>query len=349
MFLRNCWYMAEWSAELDKIPITPVRLLDEALVFYRKTDRSLVAMDDRCSHKLAPLSLGQVEGDDLRCMYHGLKFGADGQCNEIPQQDKRISKALCVRTYPVIERYNAAWVWMGDPELADPDKIPPFAGPPEYKWSMIPDKMELNANYQLINDNLLDLSHVAFVHKDSFGASDDDLNKSFAKVTVETTKLDNGLRVERWMPNSSIPPYVKDDVDVHDADFYTWYDFLVPGVFLLNTRCYPIGTFERYGKDLSNVEPIFSEFSSQAITPVTEDKSRYFFALGPWEQHGHLDKFYLEMGFRAFGEDKVMIEAQQQVIKESESTDMINLIMDQSAVSFRAMMTSLIKEEEKDN
>ncbi len=341
MFVRNCWYMAGWSRDFAAGSLFARTLLGEALVFYRRTDGGLVALDDRCCHRLAPLSLGKIEGDDLRCMYHGLRFGPDGQCKEIPQQTF-VSKAVRVRAYPVIERHSAVWIWMGDFAQADADAIPAFVGHEVPEWAMKPDSIEVAANYALVNDNLLDLSHVAFVHRNSFGAGDDESSKVFAETQVKTTQLDHGVRVERRMTNSTVPPYVRELLPQPRADFYISSDHLVPGIFLLNTRCYPLGTFARYGEDLSAAQAFFAEFSCQAVTPIDAQRVYYFFALGPWSQSSELRDFYLQLGHRAFGEDRAMLEAQQRVIDRSPGSRMMNLAMDGATVAFRSRMEALL-------
>ncbi len=114
MYLRNCWYMAGWSADFAAPGPVAATLLDQPVVFYRGANGQLVALEDRCVHRLAPLSQGRVEGNDLRCLYHGLKFASTGACVEMPGRDA-VPHAMKVRAYPVIERYSAAWIWMGDP------------------------------------------------------------------------------------------------------------------------------------------------------------------------------------------------------------------------------------------
>ena len=111
-YLRNAWYMAGWSRDFPAGKPVPAMLLEEPLVFYRQTDGRLVALEDRCPHRFAPLSKGQVEGDDLRCLYHGVKFNGAGLCVELPGSSSR-PKALCARAYPVVERQSAVFVWMG--------------------------------------------------------------------------------------------------------------------------------------------------------------------------------------------------------------------------------------------
>ena len=127
MFVRNCWCMAGWSRDFGRDELKPVTMLDEQIVIYRKNDGGLVALQDRCCHRLAPLSLGRIENDDLRCMYHGMKFAPTGRCIEIPGQSK-IPPQACVRAYPIADKYSGAWVWMGKPALADESLIPEFVG-----------------------------------------------------------------------------------------------------------------------------------------------------------------------------------------------------------------------------
>jgi vanillate O-demethylase monooxygenase subunit len=123
MFVENCWYCAGWDYELSqgKHALLARRIANEPLVLYRKLDGGVVAMEDRCPHRQAALHLGQKEGDSLRCMYHGMKFGPDGKCTEVPGQDK-IPPQACVRTLPVVEKDNWIWVWMGDPAAEEAEE-----------------------------------------------------------------------------------------------------------------------------------------------------------------------------------------------------------------------------------
>ncbi|MGE4336519.1 MAG: Rieske 2Fe-2S domain-containing protein, partial [Pigmentiphaga sp.] len=108
MFVKNTWYVAGWGHEIVNGALLSRKLLNETILFYRKEDGTVAALDDRCCHRLAPLSLGRQEGDCIRCMYHGLKFGADGQCVEAPGLPRIPSKAK-VRSYPVVEKNR--WIW----------------------------------------------------------------------------------------------------------------------------------------------------------------------------------------------------------------------------------------------
>ena len=118
MYVRNCWYVAAWDHELKVGELISRTLINEPVALYRAQDGAIVGLADRCCHRLAPLSLGRIEGDDLRCMYHGLKFNRSGACIEIPGQDM-IPATACVKSYPAVSRHSWIWVWMGDPARAD--------------------------------------------------------------------------------------------------------------------------------------------------------------------------------------------------------------------------------------
>src|SRR5262249_10295984 len=138
--------------------------LGEKIVLFRTKDGRAGALEDRCCHRAAPLSAGEVVVDSLACAYHGLRFAVDGRCIEIPGQ-KEIPARSRVKSYPVVERWNIAWIWMGDPAKADPDKIEDLPWLDSPKWTATPGYLHLNANYQLLIDNLLDLTHVAYIHR----------------------------------------------------------------------------------------------------------------------------------------------------------------------------------------
>src|SRR5439155_14150388 len=117
-FLRNSWYVAAWDREVTRLPLART-FLDEPVVLYRTEDGSPVALEDRCCHRQLPLSMGKVEGNRLRCGYHGLKFNSSGLCIEIPGQ-VNVPPQARVRAFPTVERFNWLWIWMGDPAKADP-------------------------------------------------------------------------------------------------------------------------------------------------------------------------------------------------------------------------------------
>ena len=343
MFIRNAWYAAGWSSDFGETLETRT-LLNEQIVFYRIADGSLRATEDRCPHRLAALSEGRVEGDNLRCMYHGLLFAPDGQCIRIPGQ-QTIPPSVRVRTFPVVERHSVAWIWMGDTDAADPGLIPDFQGPDHPDWAMIPGRMDYNANAQLIIDNLLDLSHIAWVHAASFGAGDPAMAEAWAEMPVSISTIDRGVRVQRWASDSPLPPYMA--VTAGDrGDILTSYDFLVPGIFLLKTMIYASGTAAALVHGGTPEQPpLYQSFSCQAVTPLTDRTACYFFGFGPQSDHPEQAVAYRDLAVAAFTEDRTMIEAQQRVIDADPGRRMLPLAMDGATKRYEGIVSRLAKAE----
>ena len=132
-FLYNCWYAAAWSHELVETGKLARMYLEIPIVIYRGESGKCFALDDRCCHRGAPLSLGRVEKDCIRCMYHGIKYDTDGKVIEIPGQDF-IGPNHKVQSFPIVEKGNLLWIWMGDPKLADPSDIHDYGPLSDPAW-----------------------------------------------------------------------------------------------------------------------------------------------------------------------------------------------------------------------
>ena len=161
-FLEDCWYAAAWDDEIGEAPLAR-RILDRPVVLFRSEDGRAVALADRCVHRHLPLSHGRIEEGGIRCGYHGLKFASDGTCIEVPGQTK-VPPGARVEAYPVVERDRFVWIWMGDPERADPALMPDYHWNDDPAWKSVQGRFHVAGDYRLIVDNLLDLSHVQFVH-----------------------------------------------------------------------------------------------------------------------------------------------------------------------------------------
>ena len=224
----------------------------------------MVALEDRCCHRLAPLSCGHIEGNDLRCMYHGLKFAPSGKCVEIPGQDLIPSTAV-VRSYPVVERDCWVWLWMGDPALADPALIPATLGHDHPGWFMQTGQLAYEANYELINDNLLDLTHLGYVHEKTLSRN----SVSWGERRPKVTPIERGLRIARWIVNNPAPAYLGLPPESR-TDMWASYDYLVPGVFWLATQSHPPGTAAACRMEAPFAKPMWRVLTSQAVTPISE-------------------------------------------------------------------------------
>jgi vanillate O-demethylase monooxygenase subunit len=339
-YVRNAWYVAGWSHELEVGKPFPTSILDEPIALYRADSGRLVALEDRCVHRLAPLSLGRCEGDRLRCMYHGLLYDPDGTVAEIPGQDL-VPRNARVRSYPAADRHDWVWVWMGNPAQADEALIPPAVGLGDPDYILGHGHLDYAAEARLINDNLLDFSHLSYVHANSFGAGPE-----FASSLPKLEPLERGVRYSRWMPGTYGQSSRKSDVPI---DSYMTYDFLVPGVLLMWSGNYPEGTARKLDFAAPRIEDAFHgvTFTSQAVTPSSPRTSRYFFSWGPRRGHGDeaLRDSLMELAGVAFGEDKVMIEAQQKVIDRTPSPRIMPTAHDKGVTLFNRLVERLAKQD----
>ncbi len=309
-FVRNVWYVAAWSHELGAAQPLAVSVVGEPIALYRRSDGTVVAFEDRCPHRHAPLSLGRIEGDDLRCMYHGMRFGCDGVCNDIPGTTA-LPPRTNVRTFPVVERSSWIWIWPGDPARADAAEVPEAFGLDNPDWVMRAGGIDYEADYQLLNDNLCDLSHLDFVHEKTLGWA------SGAKWSVEPPRItpldrtgERGLKFERWFVDHELSPGKPQRVDTFNALRY-----LLPGIFLMTTRSYPPGTARASGFGEPCGEPLFRRAEQQSVTPTAEGRSRYLYATGVEPRLAtpqFLDGIFGVIN-ASFAEDKRIIEAQQKI------------------------------------
>ena len=345
MYVRNCWYVAAWDYELKPDELISRSILGEAVVFYRGAEGALVAMADRCCHRFAPLSLGRIEdGCNLRCMYHGLKFDPTGRCIEIPGQDM-IPATAKVRTYQAVEKHSWIWVWMGDPALADQDLIPQAVGLEDPNWTLRAGQLDYDANYLLINDNLTDFSHLTYVHAKSFGTGEE-----FARTRPNIERLERGVRIWRWILHDGVRDAA---MAVHrraEGDHWQTYDFLAPGILLMHSAMCPEGTAARFGHgkpDMSQVNVLSENFTSQAVTPTGERSARYFFSWGPRAGEGSdaMADAMQQVALMAFGEDKTIIEAQQRVIDSGPPHKEVLTSADAGPMQMRSVIERLAKAE----
>ncbi len=345
MFVRNCWYVASWSHELEERALMARVIVDEPVVLYRTSDGRIVCMEDRCRHRFAPLSKGRLEGDDLRCLYHGLKFNSAGVCVEIPGQDM-IPRNACVRTFPAVEKHSWIWVWMGDPVAADEDLIPPAVGLDHPDWELRSAHIDYEANYLLINDNLTDFTHLSYVHANSFGATE-----AFARTRPKVERLPRGIRVSRWVKDAVKPGAEIARIRPPAAELWQSYDFLAPGVLLMHSVSCPEGTMARFGgerPDLTQVEVIADQFTSQAVTPMTDRTARYYFSWGPRAGDGAAATAdgMIALARKAFAEDKDIIEAQQRIIDFDPDRREMLTSADVGPMQMRAVIRELAAQED---
>ena len=316
-------------------------IVGEPVILYRDSRGAIVVLQDRCPHRFAPLSRGRLEGDGIRCMYHGLKFASSGACVEIPGAGT-IPTGIAARAFPAVERDRWIWVWMGDAAHADPALIPRAIGHEDPAYAIRTGELHYDANYQLIHDNLLDLTHLSYVHEKTLGRG----STSWGEARPAFTPLERGVRVERWLRGVRAASYAPLPEGAL-VDQWSSYDFVVPGVFLLRTTGFPVGTAGRLPDGPGETAPLYVTVTSQAVTPVTETSTVYYYSGG--QPAGQSLDEALERQITLFGvafeEDKTMIEAQQKIVDRTHGETMMTLSFDRSVALFRRLVAKLIAED----
>ena len=334
MFLRNCWYAATWSKDLGRGPFART-LLGEPVVMYRKENGEPVALADRCCHRAAPLSRGVCIGDRLECGYHGLQYDADGRCVLVPGQST-VPPGARVKSYPVRQKWNVIWIWMGTAEAAEEALIPDLPWLDDAGWIATPGHFHMKGHYQLIIDNLLDLTHVIYLHKNTIAG-----DPAEAITPTKTRRLENGLSVGRWMIDIAPPPLFAEaggfDTNVDRWQQVTW---LAPSNIFLDIGCATTGTGAPDGDRSQGI----SIWSTHLITPETETTSHYHWA---YARNFRLDdqdltKTLYEGSRATFYEDVEMIDLQQERLNGASLDGLIDINADNAQIQARSILTELI-------
>lgn len=341
MFIQNAWYASAWAHEVTVEGMLARKILGKGLILYRTSDGKVTALRDRCSHRFAPLSLGRREGDCVRCMYHGLVFDAEGKCVEEPGR-KGVSPQTDVPHYPAVERYKLVWVWMGDADKADPALIPDCHQNDDPKWACEPRYNHFKAHYQLVLDNLLDFSHLSFVHENSLGGS-----RSIAEIRPKVEQTKEGVKLTRWYLNEpEFAPYLKGyERFKGPVDRWNVYELsTLSNHFSMSSGSAPANTGAPEGK-LAPETMVFH--SNQVITPEDERNTHYFWV---YAHNFALDDASLTQALASrvgagFAEDRAMIEAQQLIVDESGDDPMAFILADNGLTLGRRLVAEKIAEE----
>jgi phenylpropionate dioxygenase-like ring-hydroxylating dioxygenase large terminal subunit len=328
MFIRNGWYVGALSSELGR-PVGRT-LLGQAVAMFRGEDGRVAAIADRCAHRAAPLSAGRVVGQHLQCPYHGYRFGADGVCAHIPGQEK-IPAAARVRAWPVVERAGFVWLWMGERAAADESLIPDFSSNDKPGWAGVSMHMPARASYLLLVENLLDLSHVAFVHGDTIGSDD-----TSARLSLERgAGFVRSIRASTDIPT---PPHNIAQGFAPRCDQTKIMHFTPPGIVTLE-----ITTTERAGAGSKAMHILLHN----AMTPQTDGSCHYFWASTRDFQtdDASVSDFFRDITRRAFEEDLAILALQQASIDADPDAPMVSTPNDAAALAARRLIDEALARE----
>jgi phenylpropionate dioxygenase-like ring-hydroxylating dioxygenase large terminal subunit len=337
MFLRNLWYVAGFAADLLPGQRLARKFLNEPVVLLRTGSGLVAALEDRCCHRAMPLSEGDVVGEVIRCRYHGLEFATHGACTRIPGQE-RIPGQAFVRTYPIVEREAVLWIWMGDPAKADPALIPSHPWHVEGKWVWRGFYYPLSAGWQLLVDNLMDLTHLAYVHARTIGGN---AEMHFSTPT-QSLREGNKVKVVRHMPDSVAPrTYV--DAAGFKGRIDRWQEVeFEPVLVRVNAGACDVGTGAFEGKR----DHGFSMIVLHGITPETDTSTHYSWsvATNSWIDPAIAAEVFDQIA-ATITEDKTVLEAQQRCIDASPGGKFVDVPGDVGSNQARRLLRALADSE----
>jgi phenylpropionate dioxygenase-like ring-hydroxylating dioxygenase large terminal subunit len=340
MLLRNAWYIAAWADELGARPLAR-RICNEPIVLFRESTGKIAALIDRCCHRAAPLHLGEVVEGGIQCGYHGLTFDGSGKCVRIPGQ-RQIPEDARVRSYPVVEKDRLIWLWMGDSALADAGTIVDFPYHNDTAhWPNKHDVYPIRGNYMLMVDNLMDLTHLGYLHARTVGGNPG----VHVEADMKTVRTPRGIKFTRWMRNSLPPPsYVKAAGFKDRVDRCQIFEFVAPSTVLQWTGATDAGT----ATDNPEGDFPFQFRLFHGLTPETETSCFYFWSVANGYRQNEpeaTEQLYSEIA-PTFVEDKEMVEAQQARLSEFGEAGLVDIASDANRMHMRRFIERVIAAEQ---
>lgn len=329
-YLKNAWYVAAWSGEVDDKPLGRT-IMDVPVVLFRDQDGQLAALEDRCAHRFAALSMGTVVEGTIRCAYHGVQYDRSGACAHNPHG--AFPRSAAIRTFPIEERHMIAWIWMGDAALADPALIPDYSfysdAPPAARARAY---LHVKANYMLMCDNIMDLTHTDYLHSTTLG------NGAITGTKTQLLRNDD-IIVVRWdTPQAPIAPLFTSLVPDPTVRLDQWAEVEWSAGCSMRLQA---------GFLLPNGEPLVTT-ALHIMTPETATTCHYFFG-GAGDVDEEANRQMSEESKALFAnEDLPAVEAQQ--ARMGEETDLLAMgprlfASDAAVVAVRRRVAQLIARE----
>lgn len=340
-FVRNAWYVAAWSSEIDD-KLRRFVILDEHILIFRTSDGRVAALEDRCPHRQLPLSMGKRIGDTVQCGYHGLTFDATGACTRVPGQNN-IPNSARVTSFPVVERNGIAWIWMGEPHRANEDDIfdlPQFHDP---NWAMHHGgALHLKANYLNVAENLVDPAHVSFVHPTTLG------NSASENVPVHVSTEGKAIVAWRWIRDAEPVGFFKAFGNFSgNVDRWHYYYLYTPCTAVIDFGSAP--TEWAIGED--DRDRGTRVFALHFMTPVSEGYTidRWMHVRNTAVDNPEAATRMDALLAKAFEEDKAILEAVELEERRPSRRRPIRIAIDRGPLVYRKRISELLELEKTED
>jgi phenylpropionate dioxygenase-like ring-hydroxylating dioxygenase large terminal subunit len=344
-FPLNAWYAAAYDVEVGRTLLART-ICKQKLVMFRRTDGQVAVLEDACWHRLLPLSMGTLDGDELTCGYHGLVYNAQGRCTHMPSQET-LNPSACVRAFPAVEKHRFVWIWPGDPAKADPALVPDMHWNDDAAWAGDGKLITVKCDYRLVVDNLMDLTHETFVHGSSIG------QRAVAEAPFVATHGERTATVTRWMENIAAPPFWAGQIEhargyKGKVDRWQIIRFEAPCTVNIDVGVAEAGSGAppRDGRPGDRSQGV-NGFVLNTVTPETDGSCHYFWAFARNYCLGEqrLTHQLREGVAGIFREDELVLEAQQIAIDEHPDHQFYNLNIDAGSMWARRLIDRMISQE----
>jgi vanillate O-demethylase monooxygenase subunit len=337
--IYNEWYCAGFGKEFSGT-LLKRKILGRNLVFYRTTVGEVVGLEDRCAHRSFPLSAGKLVNDEIVCAYHGFCYDKRGDCVNVPSQGR--APRVGVRRYPLREIGRIVWIWMGDPALAEASHPPAQPWMTDPSWDSSTGYLHLPANYVGLHENLLDLSHIEYLHAKTLGLN----SPGFAAAPFQVMLGDGRIAIGRRVEPTGLPPVFALSTGlggITTAARVSRTDFLSPGIEQLSATYFD-------GSLPEGQRPEFEIRTAHIMTPESQTTTHYFIDHAwNWGQGDtELRKLMHEGLFAAFVEDVEGLSLVEQTLASRDGDPEffeISVAADGAAVAMRRHLFKRAAEE----
>ncbi|WP_345248451.1 aromatic ring-hydroxylating dioxygenase subunit alpha [Pigmentiphaga soli] len=334
------WWVIATSEELGQGQLLPRKVLGMDVVLFRQDDGTAAALVDRCSHRGLPLSMGALEGNRITCGYHGFQFDPTGTLVAVPTQPNCPRKGS-VRAFPVVDKAPYIWIWTGDPALANADDVPVYPWLREPGWAWATERIHVAANYMLLKENVLDLTHFPFAHKSTLGAID-----SYANYSPPPVLGDDRVCYRNEFLNQPLSPVYNDDLGLGDrlTDRVDEGVSVSPAVHIAKVSI-------RIKEPRPGEKAEYAFMFHHMTTPETPRSHHYWWAMArDYAVNDKAAAYFKSIAHVAFAEDKVILEAIQKRNDEAgpgANLQEVSVVADRAGLMARRQLQALLDAEDR--